>query len=185
MSLRRVDRSFQSFVQEGKMEGKRVRDSSTVMAQVMNPQDANPAGNVHGGVIMKLIDTVAGTVAIRHARTNAVTASFDRLDLHSPAFIGDFVTLRASLNFVGRTSMEVGVRVESENLITGERRHTASAYLTFVSLDGNGRPVILRPLILESDEEKRRNREAKTRREMRLAERTKEKECQIEPESCL
>jgi len=110
------------------MEGKRVRDSSTVMAQVMNPQDANPAGNVHGGVIMKLIDTVAGTVAIRHARANAVTASFDRLDFHCPAFIGDFVTLRASLNLVGRTSMEVGIRVEAENLITGERRHMASAY---------------------------------------------------------
>jgi len=167
------------------MEGKKIREINAVMAQQMNPQDANPAGNVHGGVIMKLIDSVAWVVAVRHARSNAVTASIDRLDFHNPVFVGDFVTLSASLNFVGRTSMEVGVRVESENLITGERRHTASAYLTFVSLDGNGRPVILPPLILESDEEKRRNREAKTRREMRLAERTKEKECQIEPDSCL
>jgi acyl-CoA hydrolase len=134
---------------------------------------------------MKLIDSVAWAVAVRHARANAVTASIDRLDFHNPVFVGDYVTLRASMNFVGRTSMEVGVRVESENLISGERRHTASAYLTFVALDGNGRPVVLPPLILETEEEKRRNREAKTRREMRLAERTKEKACQVEPESCL
>ncbi|HEY5497000.1 MAG TPA: acyl-CoA thioesterase, partial [Syntrophales bacterium] len=89
------------------MEGKKVRDSSVVMAQQMNPQDANPAGNVHGGVIMKLIDTAAGVAAIRHARANAVTASVDRLDFYHPVFVGDFVTLRASVNFVGRTSMEV------------------------------------------------------------------------------
>jgi uncharacterized protein (TIGR00369 family) len=167
------------------MEGKKIRETTAVMAQQMNPQDANPAGNVHGGVIMKLIDSVAWAVAVRHARANAVTASIDRLDFHNPVFVGDYVTLRASMNFVGRTSMEVGVRVESENLISGERRHTASAYLTFVALDGNGRPVVLPPLILETEEEKRRNREAKTRREMRLAERTKEKACQVEPESCL
>jgi uncharacterized protein (TIGR00369 family) len=167
------------------MEGKRVRESSTVMAQQMNPQDANPAGNVHGGVIMKLIDTAASVVAVRHARSNAVTASIDRLDFHNPVFVGDFVTLWASLNLVGRSSMEVGVRVESENLITGERRHTASAYITFVALDGKSRPIPLLPLILESDEEKRRNREAKSRRETRLAEKTKEKACQLDPDACL
>ena len=166
------------------MEGKNVRTSSTVMAQQMNPQDANPAGNVHGGVIMKLIDTASGAVAVRHARSNAVTASIDRLDFHNPVFVGDFVTIRASLNFVGRTSMEIGVRVESENLITGERRHTASAYLTFVALDINGRPTPLPSLILDSDDEKRRNREAKSRRETRLAEKTKEKACQIDPVTC-
>lgn len=166
------------------MEGKRVRESSAVMAQQMNPQDTNPAGNVHGGVIMKLIDTAAGAVAVRHARSNAVTASIDRLDFHNPVFIGDFVTIRASLNLVGRTSMEVGVRVESENLITGERRHTASAYLTFVALDKDGRPTPLPQLILETDDEKRRNREAKARRETRLAEKTKEKACQLDPDTC-
>jgi uncharacterized protein (TIGR00369 family) len=166
------------------MEGKRVRESSAVMAQQMNPQDTNPAGNVHGGVIMKLIDTAAGAVAVRHARSNAVTASIDRLDFHNPIFIGDFVTIRASLNLVGRTSMEVGVRVESENLITGERRHTASAYLTFVALDKDGRPTPLPQLILETDDEKRRNREAKARRETRLAEKTKEKACQLDPDTC-
>ena len=166
------------------MEGKRVRESSSVMAQQMNPQDTNPAGNVHGGVIMKLIDTAAGAVAVRHSRCNAVTASIDRLDFHNPVFIGDFVTIRASLNLVGKTSMEVGVRVESENLVTGERRHTASAYLTFVALDKDGRPTPLLPLILESDDEERRNREAKSRRETRLAEKTQEKACQLDPGSC-
>jgi uncharacterized protein (TIGR00369 family) len=166
------------------MEGRRVKESSIVIAQVMNPQDANPAGNVHGGVIMKLIDTAAGSVAVRHARANAVTASIDRLDFHHPVFIGDFVTFRASLNLVGRTSMEVGIRVESENLLTGEKRHTASAYMTFVALDRDGKPMPLPPLILETDEENRRNREARSRRQTRLAEKTKEKECQRDAESC-
>ncbi|MEI6315147.1 MAG: acyl-CoA thioesterase [Syntrophus sp. (in: bacteria)] len=160
------------------MEGKKVRESSVVMAQQMNPQDANPAGNVHGGVIMKLIDTAAGVAAIKHARSNAVTASVDRLDFYHPVFVGDFVTLRASVNFVGRASMEVGVRVESENLITGQRLHTSTAYLTYVSLGANGKPIPLPPVILETDVQKRRNQEAKTRREMRLAEKTHEKACQ-------
>lgn len=164
------------------MKEKRVQESSIIMAQQMNPQDANPAGNVHGGVIMKLIDTAAGAVAIRHARSNAVTASIDRLDFFHPVFVGDFVTLRASLNFVGRTSMEVGVRVESENLMTGKRRHTSTAYLTYVALDGQGQPLSLSPMILETDEEKRRNREAKVRRETRLAEKAKEKQRKPEPD---
>jgi uncharacterized protein (TIGR00369 family) len=161
------------------MEGKRIRESTVVMSHMMSPQDTNTAGNVHGGVIMKLIDTAAGVAAVRHARSNVVTASIDRLDFHHPAFVGNLLTLRASLNFVGRTSMEVGVRVETENLISGERRHTASAYLTFVALDKEGRPQPLPPLILEMEEEVRRNREAKARRETRLAEKKKKKACQI------
>jgi uncharacterized protein (TIGR00369 family) len=166
------------------MEGKRVRETAVVMSQLMNPQDTNPAGNVHGGVIMKLIDTAAGVVAARHARANVVTASIDRLDFHHPAFVGNLLILRASLTFVGRTSMEIGVRVETENLISGERRHTASAYLTFVALDREGRPIPLPSLVLETEEEMRRNREAKARREMRLAEKKKEKACQIAAENC-
>ncbi len=166
------------------MIGKRVSESSVLMAQQMNPQDANPAGNVHGGVLMKLIDTTAGAVAVRHSRSNAVTASIDRMDFHNPVFVGDLVTFRAGLNLVGRTSMEVGVRVESENLVTGEKRHTVSAYMTFVALDKNGRPVELPPLILETNEEKRRNREAKARREARLAEKSKEKSCQLNETEC-
>lgn len=160
------------------MEGKRVGESSVVMAQVMNPLDANPAGNVHGGAIMKLIDTAAGAVARRHARANAVTASIDRLDFHSPVYIGDLLTLKAGLNMVGRTSMEVGVRVETENLVTGKVRHTASAYLTMVALGDDGRPTEIAPLIIETGEQSRRNRQAKARKSMRLEERKKEKACQ-------
>jgi uncharacterized protein (TIGR00369 family) len=166
------------------MEGKRVKDSSVIMAQMMIPQDANPAGNVHGGVIIKLIDTAAGVVAGRHARSNVVTASIDRLDFHHPVFIGDLLFFKAGLNMVGRTSMEIGVRVEAENVMTGEVRHTASAYLTYVALDRNGRPHEVPQLILETGDEKRRNREAKARREIRLAERKKEAGCQNNPEKC-
>ncbi len=157
------------------MEGKRVKDTSVIMAQAMSPQDANPSGNVHGGVMMKLIDEAGGVVAGRHARTNVVTASIDHLDFHSPVFIGDLVTLKASLNLVGKTSMEVGVRVESETVLTGDVRHTASAYLTYVALGKDGRPVPLPPLILETEEEVRRNREAQVRRENRLREKKNER----------
>jgi uncharacterized protein (TIGR00369 family) len=156
------------------MEAKRVKESSIIMSQQMNPQDTNPAGNVHGGVIMKLIDTAAGVVATRHSRMNTVTASIDRLDFHDPVFIGDVLTLKASLNFVGRTSMEVGVRVEAENLRTGKIRRTASAYLTYVALDDYGKPAEIPSLILETEDETRRNCEAKARREMRIRERKKE-----------
>lgn len=167
------------------MKGKRVKDSSVLMAQQMNPEDANPAGNVHGGVIMKFIDTAAGIVAMRHARTNVVTASIDRLDFHNPVFVGDLVTFRASINMVGKTSMEVGVRVASENLVTGEIRHTASAYLTFVALDKSSRPAEIPPLILDSEEERRRNNEAMERRKTRVQEKRKEREQQARDEGGL
>ncbi|MBM4326363.1 MAG: acyl-CoA thioesterase [Deltaproteobacteria bacterium] len=157
------------------MEGKRVSDTRIVMAAQMNPEDANPAGNVHGGVIMKYVDTAAGAVAIRHARRIAVTASIDRLDFHHPVLVGNILILKASLNFVGRTSMEVGVRVEAENLLTGDVRHTASAYLTFVALDQTGKPAEVPPLILETDEDRRRNCEAIVRRKARLEERERER----------
>ena len=153
------------------MEGKTVKHSSVVMAQLMTPQDVNLAGNVHGGVIMKLIDTAASAVATRHTRTNSVTASVDRLDFYNPVFVGDLVSLKANLNLVGRTSMEVGVHVDSENLLTGEVRHTASAYVTMVALDKAGKPIEVPPLIIETEEELQRNREAQARREIRLRER--------------
>lgn len=161
-----------------------VNDSKVVMSHVMMPQDANPAGIVHGGVVMKHIDDAGGVVALRHTRGNAVTASIDRLDFHNPAFIGNLLTLKASLNMVGNTSMEVGVRVETEDLRTGEIRHTASAYLTFVALDNQYRPRPVPPLLLESDQDRRRNREAQERRRVRLAEKSKEKSCRMNPESC-
>ena len=152
------------------MNGKKVKESQLAMAQLMTPQDVNKAGNVHGGVIMKLIDEIGGAVAVRHTRANIVTASIDRLDFHHPIFVGDLVTLKASVNLVGRTSMEVGVCVESENLMTGEVLPTASAYLTYVALGKDGRPIAVPPLIVETDEEVRRNREAQQRRDIRLRE---------------
>ncbi len=141
------------------------------MVMVMTQQDANLAGNVHGGVVMKLIDSTAAVAAVRHAQSNVVTASVDRIDFHSPVYVGDLVTLKASLNLAGTTSMEVGVRVESENIRTRVVRHTASAYLTLVALDKDGKPAPVPPLRLETPEEVRRNAEAKARRENRLRER--------------
>ncbi len=155
------------------MEGKAVKESSIVMTQIMNTSDANISGNVHGGIIMRLVDDAGGAVAIRHARTNVVTAAIDRMDFHNPVFIGNLLTLKASLNLVGRTSMEVGVYVQSENLITGEIKHTASAYLTYVALNKNGKPKAVPSLILETEEEIRRNREAQGRRDRRLRDRQK------------
>ena len=153
------------------MTGKTMAESRTTIAQVMYPQDANIAGNVHGGSIMKLIDSAAGVVASKHTRTNVVTASVDRLDFHHPIYIGELVTLRASLNMVGRTSMEVGVRVEAENVRTGEVKHSVSAYLTFVALDEEGRTMAVPPLLAETDEDRRRNSDAIARRDKRLRER--------------
>ncbi|BBO83025.1 acyl-CoA thioesterase [Desulfosarcina ovata] len=163
---------------------KSVEYSRVIMAHMLLPQDANSAGIAHGGVVMKHIDNAGGVVAIRHTRGNCVTASIDRLDFHNPAFIGNLLTLKASLNMVGSTSMEVGVRVETEDLRTGEVRHTASAYLTFVALDENFRPRQVPPLLLETEEDKRRNRQAQDRRRVRLAEKTKEKSCASDPDAC-
>ncbi len=158
------------------MEGKKVSESMVILSQVMLPQDANPAGNIHGGVIMKLIDNAAGVVAMRHARSNAVTASIDRLDFHYPVYVGDLITLTASLNMAGRTSMEIGVRVESERMISGKTHHTASAYLTFVALNKDGRSLEVPPLILESAEEKRRRRNAQLRSTQRAEERRRNRD---------
>lgn len=160
------------------MEGKKIQESQVTIVQQMTGQDANLSGNVHGGVVMKQIDSTAGIVAARHASRNVVTASIDRLDFHNPVYIGDLLTLKASVNMVGRTSIEVGVRVEAENFMTGELRHTASAYLTFVALGGDGRPTEVPPLLLETEDEIRRNREALARRQLRLAEKLREKDSQ-------
>lgn len=157
------------------MPGKTVSESAVSTSHIMYPQDTNPAGNVQGGVIVRLLDITAGVVATRHTRGNVVTASIDRVDFHSPVFPGDMVTFKASLNQVGKTSMEVGVRVETETVLTGYKRHTASAYVTMVSLDKNGKPAEVPPLILETEEDKRRNRDAQARRELRLLERQKKK----------
>lgn len=163
---------------------KTVKSTRVIMAHLMLPQDANAAGLVHGGVVMKHIDDAAGVVAIRHAGTNAVTASIDRLDFHNPVCIGNLLSLKASINLVGRTSMEIGVRVEAEDLLTGEVRHTASAYLTFVALDDKMHATPVPPLELATEDEKRRNRQAIARRKHRLSEKTKEKRCRQNAEDC-
>ncbi len=112
-----------------------------LMSHMMLPTNANPFGHIHGGDIMKYIDDAAGVVAMKHARTTVVTASIDRLDFHKPVHIGNLLILKASLNATGRTSMEIGVRVEAEDLLKGVVTHIASAYLTFVALDENNRPT--------------------------------------------
>ncbi|MBW1858996.1 MAG: acyl-CoA thioesterase [Deltaproteobacteria bacterium] len=155
------------------VEEKGVGESRVEMAQAMFPVDANPAGNVFGGTIMKLIDTAAGIAAHRHCRTNVVTASMDRLDFHQPVFVGELLLLRASINYVGKTSMEVGVRVEAENLMTGEVRHTNSAYLTIVSLDENRKPKPVPKIAPRTEDEKRRFKEGRDRAEQRTAWRQK------------
>jgi acyl-CoA hydrolase len=140
----------------------------------MMPQNANLLGHVFGGVVLSMMDKTAAIAAFRHARSACVTASIDRVDFREPIHVGDLVVMKASLNFAGRTSMEVGVRVEAEELITGRRRHTNSAYLTFVAVDRNGRPVEVPPLVPETPDEVRRSAAAQERRRRRLEERAAE-----------
>ena len=146
------------------------RESSTSMVRIMMPMDANNSGNVFGGAILRLIDEVGSVVALKHSRTNVVTASVDRMDFYSPVYIGDMLRLNASINFVHRTSMEVGVRVEAENPFTGEVRHTGTSFLTYVGLDRNRKPIPIPALKLETDEDRRRWAEAQERRKARLRE---------------
>lgn len=156
------------------MKAKKVSESQTLMTYRVLPQDTNPAGNLHGGVLLKQLDLVAATCAMRHARKPVVTASIDRMNFLRPAYVGELISLYANVNMVGRTSMEIGVRVEAENLLTGELRHTNSAYLTFVAIGENGKPTTVPPIILETGVDHRRNREATERRAVRKAERQRE-----------
>ena len=150
---------------------KTVTESQHESSEIMMPQDANILGHVFGGAVLAMMDKVAAIAAFRHARTNVVTVSIDRVDFKEPIHVGDLVVMKASVNFVGRTSMEVGVRVEAEELLTGRRRHTNSCYVTFVAVDRNGRPVAVPPVIPETDAEQRRFDAAKERRRRRLEER--------------
>lgn len=134
----------------------------------MMPSDANPQGNVFGGSIVRYVDETAAIVATRHARKNVVTASIDRMDFHEAVYVGDLLVLMATLNYVHRTSMEVGVRVEAEDLRSGNRVHTGSAYLTFVALDERGKPTPVRKVEPTDDQERRWHEAAKRRREQRL-----------------
>ena len=148
-------------------EGKPVAESQVVMARQMMPDDANPWGYVHGGVVMKMVDEAAGSAAIRHARCRVATAALDYMRFPHPVHVGDLVDVMASVNDVGRTSMEVGVRVESENILTGERHHTSSAYVVMVALDRDARPIRVAPVLAETPDQKRRMAAAKIRRAQR------------------
>jgi acyl-CoA hydrolase len=151
-----------------------VRETQHETSEIMMPQHANNLGHVFGGVILSMMDRTSAVAAIRHARSDCVTVSVDRVDFREPIHLGDLVIMKASVNFAGRTSMEVGVRIEAENLVTGERRHTNSCYLTFVAIDQHGRPIPVPRLEPESDDERRRHAAAKERRRRRLEERDAE-----------
>lgn len=139
-------------------------------ARLMMPTDANVAGNVFGGVIMRYMDEIAGIVAWRHAGRNCVTASIDRMDFYAPVFVGNLLILKGTVNYVGRTSMEVGVRIEAQDPSTRKTTHTGSCHLTFVAIDEKGKPTPIPKLIPVTREEKRRYREALARRKLREVE---------------
>jgi acyl-CoA hydrolase len=153
------------------MEPRSVATSRSALVRWMGITDANQGGFVHGGTVMKLCDEVAGLAAIRHSRCRVVTGGMDRMIFLERVEIGDLVTFKASVNAVWRTSMEVGVRVEAERPGSSGVRHTSSAYLTMVAVDEDGRPTPVPALVPETAEEMRREREAQTRRDNRLAER--------------
>jgi acyl-CoA hydrolase len=155
---------------------KTVRESQHETAELMMPEHANNMQQVFGGVVLSMMDKCAAISAYRHSRAGVVTASIDRVDFREPILLGDLVIMRSSVNLVGRSSMEIGVRVEAEDLLTGRRRHTNSCYLTFVAIDRNGRPIEVPALQPETEDELRRNAAAQERRRRRLEERTDEDE---------
>jgi acyl-CoA hydrolase len=158
------------------------RASQVVMTQAVMPGDANPLGTAFGGRIAQWIDVAAAIACQRHCRHRVVTASMDDLHFLLPIRVGMIVELRAQVNATFRTSMEAGVRIESENPITGERHHVSSAYVTFVAQDQHGRPAQVPPLVLESDDDRRRERDARERRAVRL-ERARQKKARLREES--
>ncbi len=151
------------------MKPKKVRESKTEMGQLMMPNDANHAGFVHGGVILSIADKVAYVCASRHAESLCVTMSVDQVLFKKPIRVGELVQFKASVNYVGKTSVEVGIKIFAEDLLHGTVRHTNSCYFTMVATDEKGHKKRVPELILDSDEERRRNAEAKERREFSLS----------------
>lgn len=156
--------------------GRPVSASQAEMTEVVLPNDANPLGNILGGKVMHLVDVCGAIAAHRHASSYVVTASIDHMDFLHPIRVGELIVLKSSVNRVFHTSMEVGVKVFSENVLTGERRHTSSAYLTFVALDAHAQRKEIPPVIPETEAELRRYEQAGRRREYRIAERLRRKE---------
>jgi acyl-CoA hydrolase len=153
-----------------KVRGKKPSESAITTARLMMPMDANVLGNVFGGAIMRYMDEIAAIVAWRHAGTNVVTASIDRMNFYAPVYVGNLLILKASVNYVGTTSMEIGVRLEAQEPSTRRGTHTGSCYITFVALDEKGRPTQIPPLVAVTPDERRRFKEALARRKLREAE---------------
>lgn len=147
---------------------KSVSESQIIMTEMVLPSDTNALGTIFGGKVVSLIDIAAAMAAGKHARSVVVTASIDALHFVAPVKLGEYVHIKASVNYAGRTSMEVGVRVDKENPLTGEMKHTATAYLTFVALDSDGKPRLVPPIEPTTDTERRRYEAAKIRREARV-----------------
>ncbi len=156
-------------------QSKTMRESQTILSHLMRLTDANPLGNVHGGTIMSMVDEAGGVAAARHVGRPVVTVAIDSMAFYSPVYVGNLVVLKASLNYVGRTSMEVGVRVEAEDVLTGQVTHTNSAYLVYVALDENLQPVEVPALVAETPEEQRRMEEGRLRQEERKRRRQADK----------
>ena len=146
-------------------------DSKAEVIIRMFPSDANPAGNVFGGAILKHIDMVAGIVAQRHSQTNAVTVSMDKISFLKPVFVGNVLFVTARVNYVQNSSLEIEVNVEAEDIAKGTRVHTGNAFVTFVALDENGKPASVPKLRIETPEDQKRFEEGKLRMERRLKER--------------
>ena len=153
------------------MREKPVSASSVILSRVMHPNDASYMGTVHGGVILRMLDEAGGMAAFRHARRPVVTAAIDSMSFLAPVYVGNLVTAKASVNSVGTTSMEVGVRIEAEDLSTGKLTHTASAYLVYVAVGRRGEPLRVPPLVASTVEERRRLAAAEVRREARAVRR--------------
>lgn len=147
---------------------RRVADSALETSYLVLPEHTNAMGNIFGGTVMAWIDMLAACVSLRHCRTQVVTASMDDLHFINPVKLGDLVILRGSVNYTGRTSLEVGIKVMAENPFTGVQLHTSSAYLTFVALDAAGKPILVPTIVPESDIEKRRFNDGRTRRDFRI-----------------
>lgn len=157
------------------LEGRKISESSVTLSALMGPQDTNGLGNVHGGVIMKMVDEAAGLAAMRHAHRPAVTVVMDSMTFMEPIRVGMLVQCNAELTYVGRTSMEIRVEVIAENPLEGVSRVTNTAYLVFVALNENGRPTEVPPLIFETDEQRKRAELAMERQAYRKQQKAREK----------
>lgn len=160
---------------QSELPAKSPRDSATELAELIMPQHANILGKSFGGVILALIDKAAGAASIRHAGRTCVTAQVDRVTFHGPIEIGELVRILACVNYVGRTSMEVGVKVLAMNVATGEQRRTNTCYVTMVAIDKDGNPTPVPPLKVETPDEIRRHRQAQERMQARCQQRKREK----------